>query len=196
MKVNYESENLVLRLWFITHRTRDAMRSCEDKVFGEFGLTTEHYAVLATMKLLGGPVRVSDLARGLERSPNSVSMIVDRMVKAGLVRRVRDRVDRRVVYVIISSKGENAFEPATRAGLEFIREITSPLSHDDKLTFVNLHEVIKYKALEYVNPEVDVEEMKRNEITNRPDLVERLLQYLSNSAPETKQHGGKKRKVI
>ena len=184
MKPNAKTDNLVLRLWFITHRTRDVLRNCEDKVFGKYGLTAEQYGVLAVMKVLGGSVRVTDLARGLGRSANSVSMIVDRMVKAGLVRRERDRGDRRTVRVSVTNKGEVAFRPATVAGLELIREITSPLSYEDKRTFVSLHEVVKHKALQYVNPEADIEEMGRNDITNRPDLVKRLRQYLSTSTGE------------
>ena len=74
-------------------------------------------------------------------------MIVDRMVKAGLVRRTRDKGDRRVVRVSITSKGENALKPATLAGWEFIQEIMSPLSYEDKRTFVSLHEMVKYKDL-------------------------------------------------
>lgn len=178
------TDNLVLKLWFITHRTRDVLRNCEDKVFGKYGLTAEQYGVLAVMKVLGGSVRVTDLARGLGRSANSVSMIVDRMVKAGLLRRERGRGDRRTVRVTVTSKGEVAFRPATVAGLELIREITSPLSDDDKRTFVSLHEVIKHKALQCVNPEVDTEEVERGDITNRPDLVKRLRQYLSPSTGE------------
>ena len=38
----------------------------------------------------------------------------------------------------------------------------SPLSYEDKRTFVSLHEVVKYKALECLNPEADMEEMVRN----------------------------------
>lgn len=184
MTPNVKTDNLVLKLWFITHRTRDVLRNCEDKVFGEYGLTAEQYGVLAVMKVLGGSVRVTDLARGLGRSANSVSMIVDRMVKAGLLRRERGRGDRRTVRVTVTNKGEVAFRPATTAGLELIREITSSLSDDDKRTFVRLHEVIKHKALQCVNPEVDMEAVERDDITNRVDLVKRLRQYLSTSAGE------------
>ena len=196
MSTNSKSENLALRLWFITHRTRDVLMNCEDKIFGKYGLTSEQYGVLAIMKLLSGRVRVTDLARGLERSTNSVSMIVDRMVKVGLLKRERDRSDRRVVNVFMTSKGENALKPATLAGFKFIQEITSPLSDEDKRAFVSLHEVVKYKALKYLDPGVDVEEMKKNDITNRPDLMKRLRQYISTSTPEAKGQGGEKRKTV
>jgi DNA-binding MarR family transcriptional regulator len=193
---NSESEKLALRAWFLTHRTRDVLRNCEDQIFGEYGLTTEQYAVLAIIKYLDAPVRITDVARWSGRSTNSVSMIIDRMVKAGLVTRKRDRKDRRTVFVTITSKAENALEPATRAGLEFIQEILLPLSDDDKRTFVSLHEIVKYKALQYLNPGLDIEEMKRNEITNQPDLMKRLAQYISPTNPAAKRRGGKKKKAI
>jgi DNA-binding MarR family transcriptional regulator len=184
MRANAKTDNLILKLWFITHRTRDVLRNCEDKVFGKYGLTAEQYAVLAVMEVLGGSVRVTDLARGLGRSANSVSMIVDRMVKAGWVRRGRDRGDRRTVRVSISTKGEAAFRPATVAGLELIGEIMSPLSHEDKRNFLNAHEVIRQKALQYLSPEGDIEEMRKSDVTNRPDLAKRLRQYLTTSTGE------------
>jgi DNA-binding MarR family transcriptional regulator len=196
MMVNSESEKLALRAWFLTHRTRDVLRTCEDQVFGEYGLTAEQYAVLSIMKLLNDPVRVTDLAHWLERSTNSVSMLVDRMVKAGLITRKRDRGDRRAVHLSITNKGENALKPATLAGLEFIREILSPLSDEDKRAFVSLHEIVKYKALQYLNPGLDIEEMRRNEITNQPDLMKRLAQYISTSMSEAKRQSGKKGKTV
>jgi DNA-binding MarR family transcriptional regulator len=170
--------------------------TCEDPIFSKYGITTEQYAVLATMKYRGGPVRVTDLAQGLERSPNSVSMIVDRMVKAGLVTRKRDKGDRRVVYVAVTSKGENAQKLATPAALEFIREILSPLSYKDRLTLLSLLEVVRYKTLNYLNPGVDIEEIRKNSIINQPDLTERLTQYILSSTPQAKRQIGKKGKTI
>jgi len=196
MTVNLNVEQLALRLWFLSHRTHELLRRCEDQVFGEYNLTTEHYTVLAIIKYLDDPVRITDVAQWSGRSTNSVSMIIDRMVKAGLVRRVRDRKDRRTVFLTITGKAENALKPATLAGLEFIREILSALSDEEKRTFVSLHEVVKHKALEYLNPGVDIEEMQRSEVTGQANLVKRLVQYISPSNPDTKRQGGKKKKAI
>jgi len=196
MTVNLNLEHIALRLWFLSHRTHELLRRCEDQVFGEYSLTTEQYTILAIIKYIDDPVRITDVARWSGRSTNSVSMIIDRMVKAGLVRRVRDRKDRRTVFVTITSKAENALKPATLAGLEFIQEILSALSSDDRRTFVNLHEMVKYKALEYLNPGVDIEEMQRNEVTSQANLVERLVQYISPSTPEAKRQGSKKKKTV
>lgn len=196
MTVNLELNRLALRAWFLSHRTHELLRRCEDKVYGKYNLTTEQYTMLTIIKYLGDPVRITDIARWSGRSTNSISMIIDRMVKAGLVKRTRDRKDRRAVFVTITSKAENALEPATRAGLEFIQETLSPLSDEEKRTFVNLHEVVKHKALEYLNPGEDIEEMQRSEVTSQANLMERLVQYISPSTPKAKRRGGGKGKTI
>jgi DNA-binding MarR family transcriptional regulator len=188
-------DNLALRVWFVTHRTRDALNKCEDRVFAKYGLTSEQYSVLATMKSLEEPVRITDVARWLERSTNSVSMIIDRMVKAGLVKRIRDRNDRRAVRLVITAKSEAALKPATLAALEFIQEVTSPLSREEKRTFVNLHEMVKQKAFQRLSPGIDVEEMKSSDITTQPALMNRLCEYLGIPTAKAKPGGGKERKA-
>src|SRR4030065_2500791 len=99
MTAKFESAELDLRLWRQLYQTYTLLKQCEDGIFEEHGLTTEQYAVLVSISYLGQPARITDIAHWLERSTNSISMIVDRMVKAGLVRRVRDKRARRVVYV-------------------------------------------------------------------------------------------------
>jgi len=196
MTINFEEDGeLILKLWYMSHRTRALLKMCEDQIYGEYNLTMEQYSVLAAIKHIGGPARPTDIAQWLGRSTNTISMIVDRMVKAGLVRRVRDRRDRRVVNVSITSKAENALKPAIRAGWEFIQKITSPLAYEDKHTFIRLHEALRYEILKYLNPGMNVEELARNEDEQHANLMERLIQYGLPSAAEAKRQGGKKGKT-
>ena len=134
--------------------------------------------MLMTIMYLGEPARPTDIARWLGRSTNAVSMIVDRMVKAGLLRRVRDRDDRRVVNVFITSKGNTALQPATRAGWEYVWKIISPLSDEDRHTLIRLLEQVQYEASSYLNPGADIEGIMRNEAKSRDNLMERLIAYL------------------
>jgi DNA-binding MarR family transcriptional regulator len=114
------------------HRTHNILRRCEDKIFAQHGLTTEQYEVLLAIKCLDAPVRITDIAVRLIRSTNSISMIVDRMVKAGLLNRVRDEGDRREVHVTITDRAEEALKLAILAGQTFIQETLSALSYSDK----------------------------------------------------------------
>ncbi|MGA8848471.1 MAG: MarR family winged helix-turn-helix transcriptional regulator [Dehalococcoidia bacterium] len=199
MVINSESQNTVVRLWLLLHRVRDALVLCEDSIYGEYGITLENFAVLAAVKSRGGPegsLRIVDLAKRLERSPNSISMLVDRMVTASLVRRTRDRSDRRIVHVTLTNKGKNAIEAANPAGWEFIQKILSPVSYKDKHALTSLLETIKCELLGYLNPEVDMAEIIKNSVSNQPDLYEHMVKKVFPSGYEAKHQSGKKGKTI
>ena len=196
MAVKFEAENLILTTWLMIHRADALLKMCEDKMFGEHKLSAERYAVLVTIQYLGGRAQPSEVARWLDRSPNSISMMADRMVRAGLIKRARDTKDRRVVHLTISDKGKEALKPATLAGWKFIQETLSPLSYEDRRTLISLLKMINYKTLEYLNPGADIERMMRNETKHHDNLMERLVQYLSPSTPKAKHQIGEKGKII
>ena len=163
MPIKFKFENLDKGVWVLLRQAYNLILKCEDRVFSEYNLTTEQHAVLMAIKHISGPVRITDIARWLDRSVNSISMIIDRMVKAGLVRRVRDRKDRRTVFVTITSKAEKAYVPASVAGWDLIQEILSPLSDEDKLTLIRLLETLRDKTYDYLEAGEVAEEVRINE---------------------------------
>ena len=196
MAAKHQSENTVLRLWLLLHRVRDVLVRCEDSTYSEYGITYEQFTVLGQTKALGGSARIIDLARSLECAPNSVSTLVDRMVKAGLVRRTRGKIDRREVRVSLTSKGESALRLAAPAGWEFIQKILAPISHKDKDVLASLLETVKCDSLGYLNPEVDMTEIVRNSPTKRPDLYELMVTNIRSSGSGAKRESEKKRHTI
>lgn len=196
MKVNLDPTNATVKSWLLARQTGDVLRRCMDQLFSKYNITTEQYEVLVSIKYLADYVNITDIANWLRRSTNSVSMIVERMVKAGQLRRVRDRRDRRVVRLVITKKGENILELASPACWEAIKEILSPLSYEDRRTFVSLFEKVNYKALEYLNPGENIEEMFRNMDERHVKLMERVPPYVQIPIHEAKRQGGKKGKTI
>ena len=191
MKTNLESEIGIVKLWRQLYQTYTLLKQCEDQVIEEHGLTTEQFAVLGAMDYFGGTMNMTDIARWLERSPNSISMLVDRMVKAGLVRRTRDKVDRRVVYVTFNTKGKNALRPATQASFQVIRGILLQLSYEDRDNLLGLLGATKYEILKYLNPGVDIEKVKREESKQAANVKKWLNQYGLSSTPQAKRQSGK-----
>ena len=191
MAVNAEQEKTILRLWLLLRRVGDQLSVCQDLVYSTCGLTTEQFGVLASIKSRG-PLRPLDLAQLLERSPNSMSMIVDRMVKAGLVRRTRDRKDRRAVFVSMTEKGRQAVEPAIPAGWEFIHRVVSPLSYDDQRALAGMLEMVKRELGSYLNPEMDMREITKRSLTEDPDLYKRMTKNVLPSGYEAKRKRRKK----
>jgi DNA-binding MarR family transcriptional regulator len=196
MTVDVKSQNLVLRLWFLMHRDVGILRRCEDQMYGEKGLTTEQFSVLVAIKYLSESVRISDVAWWIGRTPNSASMIIDRMVKAGLVRRVRDRRDRRAVFVTMTSKAENALKLAIPAGWEFIQKIMSPLSEEDRHTFARLLETLRYETLNYLNPGEDIEAMAVEDDKSHLNMMERLFHDALLSTSQAEYQSEEKAKTI
>ena len=194
MTVKFKFRNVDKGAWMALRQTYNLILRCEDRVFGEYDITTERHAVLMAMKHIDGPVRPTDVARWLDLSVNSVSMIIDRMVKAGLVKRVRDRKDRRTVFLSMTSKAEKAYALASVAGWGLIQEILSPLSDKDKRTLIKVLETLRDKTYGYLGSEKIAEEVKRTEPENMARLMEEAARYKSLSTSEVKrQRRGKKK---
>jgi DNA-binding MarR family transcriptional regulator len=194
MFMNSKRSGTVLKSWSLLHRVRDVLQRCEEERFGQYGITPEQYGVLVTIKYVGQSARITDIARWSSRSPNSVSMIVDRMVKVGLVKRLRDKRDRRVVFVSVAPKGEKALGPATAEGLEFIQKVMSPLSDDDLQILIRLLETVRAQAVGCLKQEMAAEELGQDDITYQTDFTERLRQYARTSTIEPARKSDKKTK--
>jgi len=196
MPIKFKFENVDKGAWILLRQAHNLVSKCEDKVFSEYKLTTEQHAVLMAIKHISGPVRITDIARWLDRSVNSVSMIIDRMVKADLVKRTRDRKDRRTVFMTVTSKAEKTYVPATAAGWGLIQEILSPLSDEDKRTLVRLLETLRDKTYDYLEPGRVVEEVRVNGTQKMNQFMKQAAEYESSSTSEAERQGGKKKKAI
>ena len=196
MPVKFKFKNLDKGTWILLRQAYNLILKCEDQVFSEYKLTTEKHAVLMAIKHINGPVRITDIARWLDRSVNSVSMIIDRMVKAGLVRRTRDRKDRRTVFVTITDKAEKGYILATAAGWELIQEILSSLSDEDKRSLIKPLETLRDKMYDYLDSGGVVEEVKRDETENMAQFMKLAGKYKSSPTSEAKRQGDKKKKTI
>ena len=153
MTEELETRDVNLRAWMLLQRTRHLMFRCEDRVVLEFGITAEQYSVLTAIKQLDDPVRPTDVGRVLGHKVNTVSMIVDRMVNAGLITRIRDLPDRRAVRLVITKRGERALEPATTAASRLVEDIMSSLTKSETETLIGLLEKVRDRAARHLTSE-------------------------------------------
>ncbi len=72
-----------------------------------------------------GPLRVADLARLLGTSPSSAGRTCDRLERKGLVRRRRERADRRVVTVSLREPGRRALDEVTARRRAMVADLLS-----------------------------------------------------------------------
>jgi hypothetical protein len=117
------------------------------------------------------------------------------MVKAGLVRRTRDKKDRRAVFVSMTDKGREAVEPAIPAGWEFIHKIVSTLSESDQRTLASMLETVKFELVGYLNPQMDKAEIIKHSFTKDPSLYKRFLRDVLPGGYEAKRKSKQAKKA-
>ena len=76
------------------------------KMSKQFGLTGPQSAILRTL-IITGPISSADLSRKLYVTPSNITGIIDRLEKKGLIERIRQHGDRRIVLITLTENGMN-----------------------------------------------------------------------------------------
>jgi DNA-binding MarR family transcriptional regulator len=100
--------------WSLLHDTCFGVIKVAERAFAEAGLTYPQVEVLAILSSREGGVRPSDLADALVVETQSITGLLDRMERSGLIRRVPNPEDRRSVFVEPTDRAREAFD-RTRA---------------------------------------------------------------------------------
>jgi DNA-binding MarR family transcriptional regulator len=77
-----------------------------DQALTRAGISYAQAAVLIALGRAGAPLPLSRLARTLVQEAQSVTSLIDRLEARGLVRRMPDKRDRRVVNVVLTPSGD------------------------------------------------------------------------------------------
>lgn len=78
-----------------------------DRIFyAEMGITQSKFIVLSAIDSYKVPVNQSRIAEKVQRNLNSLSMMVDRLVKSGIVVRTRSGEDRRENFISLTPEGK------------------------------------------------------------------------------------------
>jgi DNA-binding MarR family transcriptional regulator len=96
------------------------------------GLSSAKYTVLAKLARAGEPLTLSELAAQVCCVRSNMTQLVDRLEAEGLVRRVDDREDRRIVRAALTKLGEER-EAAGAAQMDRVQaEVAAVLAKGDR----------------------------------------------------------------
>jgi len=127
------------RTWLLWQHMSDLLSNYfEDAFVRAQKLSFEQFMVLLTMSFTGNESTATILSRQLERNPNTLSTILDRMEKGGLVKKTRDTVDRRLVMVTMTEKGKKKLVGAKKAGCEVMKRLNAVFTQEEVKTFLGL----------------------------------------------------------
>ena len=161
MPVKFTFSSPLMKSWLLIHQSHRLLEKNEKKVFAQFGITPRKHAVLMAVKSLPAPLKVTDVAKWLDRNPTGISMLVDRMEKDGLIRKLPDKNDRRAIKLEITSKGETVYKESTKAIRKLYDDIfRRNFSEEELQTLCSLLEKVQRINLKIYAPERVNEELQ------------------------------------
>jgi DNA-binding MarR family transcriptional regulator len=93
-------------------------------------LSATSAAILFLVEAMGKDVTPAKISRMLLREPHSVSGILMRMEKQGLIKRAKNMERKNLIRVTLTTKGENALKQAMKK--EGIKHVLSKLSEEQR----------------------------------------------------------------
>jgi len=115
-----------------------------------------------------------DVADWLDRNPNSISMIINRMEKGGLVERIMGLQDRRAVRLVLTEEGKELLDQANVLGWELMQEILSCLSKEELQAHIRGLERVRESAFKYLYPGKVIKEIITNEEQEMPRFLAKI----------------------
>ena len=131
-------------LWVLLHQTTDAALRARQKELDQFGISVIEVGVLLAIQTIGKETTPSEISRRIFREPHSVSALLNRMEKKGLVKRTQDLDRKNLVRVSITEKGRQAYDKST--GRKSIHKIISSLSEEERQQLRSCLEKLRKEA--------------------------------------------------
>jgi|WetSurMetagenome_2_1015567.scaffolds.fasta_scaffold457136_1 MarR family transcriptional regulator, 2-MHQ and catechol-resistance regulon repressor len=154
MPVKIRFEDPAIEAWNALKQTADSLVKCEEIALSGTGRLLQQHIVLqaiaAATKYYRGPVTLRIIANWLDRHPNSITGIIDRMDKNGLVKKLRDAKDRRIYKLELTQKGWGIFSSGFKHE-DKVREAFSILSSEELELFNSLLQRVRDKTYEMRN---------------------------------------------
>jgi DNA-binding MarR family transcriptional regulator len=144
------------RLWLLLSQTRSAIFKVRHKKVGQY-LHPNQAAALVSIWALDGKITPAMLARRLFLEPHSVSELIVRMEKKGLVHKSRDSKRGNVVRISITRKGRDVC--AQVMGQDLIHKIVSALSDKQREQLKSCLMILHTEALKELGIEDESTEL-------------------------------------
>ena len=136
------------KLWVLLAQTREAMLKSRQKELGRYNISPRQNAVLLFLQVAGDKATPAEISRGLFRESHTISEILSRMEKQGLLKRVKDLTRKNLVRVELTEQGRDTCIRSTRR--ESIHKILSVLSSEERQQLELYLRRLRDKALQLI----------------------------------------------
>jgi DNA-binding MarR family transcriptional regulator len=138
-----------LRLGFLIHDVSRLRRSAFDRCLKPLNVTRSQWWVLAYLSREDGMTQ-SQLAEELDLGKVAIGGLIDRLEKAGLLRRAADATDRRVNRVFLEPKSKQLIARMRKVSHRLNQQILGGLADADLETAALTLDAMKRNILSYL----------------------------------------------
>jgi DNA-binding MarR family transcriptional regulator len=142
MKAALETHDLLVALLLV----RNALEKRSDAFFQPFGLTDAQFNILNLLAISKGPMDQLALTERLLVGKSSISIVLNRMVKAGLIQRREHPSDRRQVVLALTRRGRELWRKISPLYEKGVEEVFGSLPPNRRHPFLDDLEIL-YGAL-------------------------------------------------
>jgi DNA-binding MarR family transcriptional regulator len=146
MPATFKSNNLLFSLWMTFYQSYNSVLKCEEKEFVKAGISLPQHFILVAIKNSSGAITPGKLAKWYDRNAYGISKIIARMEEDGLIMRVKDLKDRRLLRLVITLKGEKVLARGSRIELKLMRELLGELSESEVDFMVDKLDMLRHTA--------------------------------------------------
>jgi len=127
---NHSSSDQDYELWILLNQVRDVLLKAREKELRPHGITATQAAALFVIEANGNEATASEISRWLHREHHSVSGLLSRMEKEGLISRSKDSPSQSLAKVTLTEKGRQAYYQSTQ--IASIRNTMCVLSEEER----------------------------------------------------------------
>jgi DNA-binding MarR family transcriptional regulator len=139
------SEDKDYNLWVILEQARTAVGTARDKELYPYKISFMKAAVLFIVDSIGSEATPAEISRWILRRSHSVSGLLERMEKDGLIKKTKDLPRRNLVRVTLTDKGKQALKESLRR--ESIHNVMAILSESEQEQLYSMLQRIRDRAL-------------------------------------------------
>jgi len=144
-KLSFLAADQDYNLWVLFRQTRDAMIKARERELAQHGISSIQAAVMFTILDIGAAATPAEISRRLVREPHSISGLLSRMEKQGLIKRVKDLPKRNMVRITLTPKGKQIYEISTQRAT--MHEILAVVNDAERKVLRDYLQRLRDKAL-------------------------------------------------
>lgn len=117
-------------LWVSFNMTSDALLKARQKELNQYNISNRHAMALFVIQAIGDKATPAEISRWSFRESHSVSDLLNRMEKEGLVKKVKNLDRKNLVRVTLTEKGRQVYNKSVKR--ESIHRVMSALSEEER----------------------------------------------------------------